>query len=89
MAAGNAPDARLSPSHSGDKHRSAGHQVDVPGELSRVVAHNQSIAVVRIENVEVTRFDNEQINVRLARSKYDLAVGVGARRRQGLEDRNL
>ena len=89
MTARHSPNTRLAPCHRGHNHRTTGQQVDVAGELARIMADNQPIAVGRIEDVDLSGFNDVQIDIGLAGAKDGFAIGVVVSRRQGLEDRDL
>lgn len=89
MAARHAPDTRLAASHRRYNDRTAGQEVDVARELAGFMADNQPIAVGRIEDVDLSGFNDEQIDIGLTGAKDDFTVGVVVRRRQRLKQRDL
>ena len=58
MAAWHAPDTRIAPSHRGHNHRTTGQEVDVAGELARVMGDNHPIAIGRIEDIDLSGFND-------------------------------
>ena len=82
MAARHAPNTRLAPSHRGHNHRTTGQKVDVAGKLARFMGDNHPIAVGRIEDVDLSGFDDEQIDIGLTGAKDGFTIGVVVGRRQ-------
>ena len=70
----------------GHNHRTAGQEVDVAGELARLMGDNHPIAVGRIEDVDLSGFDDEQIDVGLTGAKDRFAIRVVVGRRQRFEN---
>ncbi len=83
LAARNAEQARLAARDAGDNHGPAGKQIDVAGEVPRLVNCDDLMAVRRILNFDLAGFDDEQANIRVAGAKHNVAVGVFARSCQG------
>jgi hypothetical protein len=59
------------------------------GEVARFVDRDHAAAVVWVANLHVAGFDNLKIDVRLPGAKDDVAVGVVAWLRLGLDERQL
>jgi hypothetical protein len=72
--------------HRGYDYRTTSQEIDVAGELSRIVTDNQPIAIGRIVNVDSSGFNDAQIDIGLAGSEDGFTIGVFMRGRQGLED---
>ena len=69
---------RPAPRDAGDDHRAAGQQIDVPRELARPVGHDVAVVVGGVDDLDRARFDDEQVQVGVARSENGLAVLEGA-----------
>src|SRR4029077_17798742 len=84
-----APNTRLAPSHPGDNYRPAGQEIDVAGELTRFMSGNHAIVVRRIEDVDLSGFNDEEIDIGLTGAKDGFTIVVVAGRRQRFEDGEL
>ena len=89
MAAGNAEDTRWTACHGGDDHGTTGQQVDVSSESARLVNGDDPLAIRRITNLDLARFHNNQIDIRLTGPKDGLAIRVIARDRQRPDEREF
>ena len=89
LAGGNAEHPRGAPRQGSHDDRTTGEKVDVAGELARLMNHDYPPAVRRVLDLDLTAFNNHQIDIRLAGPKDGLAIGVIACYRQRLDERNF
>src|SRR5262249_51376657 len=61
LAVGDAQQPRRPLRDGRHEHRPAGQYVDIPGELARLVSHDQTVAVCRVANLQPPGFDHVQV----------------------------
>ena len=70
----NAQQPRSAARDAGHDHRPAGEQINIPGKLARSMRHDMPVLIGRIQYLDRAGFDDEQIQIRIARTEDCFAI---------------